>query len=315
MEKGSYNYARDGFIYLLSYATLLISSLAANFLLKGLVNKFIPDALDYAKSFPSSNELTGFFAAIVVAFPVFWYLNWYANKMLKAGKIRHNTGVRRWLLYITLVVVILIIIGQFINLFMAYLSGKLVVRLLLHILITLLISFLVLGYQWWHLKLDNHRCEHATVGFKVFEYFVLFVALASIVGALFVLDSPSVQRDKRLDEIRVEKLITIYNGIQNFYGAKDRGNLRLPETLSELANDPLVFIKSGGLEDPLTKEMFSYKVLNFDEYELCATFATDNRDEDVDVLRVKEPIDPIFEGDKGFVHPAGNHCFSFSVRT
>ena len=70
MEK-TYNFARDGFMYLLSYATLLVSSVALNYLLRGVVNHYIPDALDRATFLGSSSELVGFLAAVVIAFPIF----------------------------------------------------------------------------------------------------------------------------------------------------------------------------------------------------------------------------------------------------
>ena len=117
-----YNYARDGFIYLLSYATLVISSVGLNFLLKAIVNRFIPDVVERYEFLANDSTIIGFLAAVIIAFPIFVYLNYLANKMLGQGKMRHDSGVRNWLLYLTLVVVILIIIWQIIALFIAFLK-------------------------------------------------------------------------------------------------------------------------------------------------------------------------------------------------
>jgi len=314
MSQKNYNFARDGFIYLLSYATLLISSIGMNFLLKGIVNYYVPDALERMGFVISSNNLSGFLAAVIIAFPIFIYVTILANRMLGQKKMLSDTGVRRWLLYITLVVVILIIIWQLIALFIFYLNGNLVARFLWHTLITLVISGAVLGYQWWHLIFFNRKIIKIGNGFKWFEWIVMIIVGGGIIWTFFVIDSPSVQRAKRFDDIRVNRLMSLSNSIQNFYGFdKNIGNQRLPATVEQLVNDPMVFIEKDGLIDPLTKQPFTYQILGDKNYELCAIFETDNTQTANNLNQSSTLAIPRFEGNKSFIHVQGNQCFSLSV--
>ncbi|MFA5967007.1 MAG: DUF5671 domain-containing protein [Patescibacteria group bacterium] len=311
MEK-TYNFARDGFMYLLSYATLLVSSVAMNYLLRGVVNHYIPDALDRTTFLGSSSELVGFLAAVVIAFPIFLYVNYSANKLLGQGKIIHDTGVRRWLLYITLVVVILVIIAQLISLFIAYFSGNLVLRSALGAVITLIIAFVVLGYQWWHLKFFDGTAKKISTNFKIFEWAVIAVVTAGVIWTFFVIDSPTVIRNKRFDDTRVQRLTTISYSIQTYYGDAVIGHRVLPTSLQQLVSDTRIFIETDGLVDPVTKQQFEYKVLAAKSYQLCATFATDNTK---DAAAVNQPAGtPKFVGANSFAHPVGRKCFDLTVQ-
>lgn len=307
-----YSFARDAFIYLLSYATLIIGSVSLNFLLKAITNRFIPDAVDRYNFLADDSAIIGFLAAVIIAFPIFLYLNYLANKMLGQGKMLHHSGVRTWLIYLTLVVVILIIIWQIIALFVAFLNGSLAVRFLLHTLITLLIAAVILGYQWWHLKFFDGQSKRLGAGFKVFEWVVLMVVAATVIGTFFIIDSPAARRAKRLDELRVESLLSIRDGIQTFYGWKGEeiGHQRLPRTLDELITDVRVYIDRINTLDPVTKAPLEYKVLGSRSYELCATFDTKwTRD---NAATTKTPR--LVKGrDEVFYHSAGRQCFELSV--
>ncbi|RLC37384.1 hypothetical protein DRH29_02175 [candidate division Kazan bacterium] len=311
MNESRYNLARDGFVYLLSYATLVISSVGFNFLAKALVNRFLPDAVDFG-NFLNDSAIIGFLAAVIIAFPIFLYINWLANRMLGSGKMRHNTGVRHWLIYITLVVVILIIIWQLIALFISFLGGTLVSRFLIHTAITLSIAAAILGYQWWHLKFFDGNQRRLGSGFKIFEWVVVILVTATVVGTFFIIDSPAVRRVKRLDATRVERLSSLQENIQSFYGwGKDVGHGRLPKTLDELIQDPRVYIAEDGMVDPVTKERFKYRVLTGTTYELCATFDTEFTAEDKDDSRLASP-EPSSRFQR-FYHGIGLTCFDLSV--
>ncbi len=313
MEEKKYNHARDGFVYLLSYATLLISSIGINFLLKAIVAYFLPDALQNTGASPMSDEMViGFMAATLIGFPIFTYLNVVANKMLKSGKMKSDSGVRNWLLYITMVAVILIIIWQIIQLFIGFLNGALATRFIIDTFITLVIAFAVLGYQWWHLRnYGEHHEPKAGLGFKIFEW-VVFVAVAgALIGSFFIIGTPAERRAKNLDNTRVQRLSEIQGAIQNYYGFKGGpGHQQLPTSFDQLITDPNVYIAPDGLIDPVTKQRFEYRVTGTTAYELCATFDT------VFSQESKNPITPTTEpasSDQRFYHGVGRVCFPLKV--
>lgn len=314
MNEGRYNYARDGFIYLLSYATLLISSVGLNFLLKAITNRFIQDPIGQLDSFLADDTaIIGFMAAVIIAFPIFVYLNFLANKMLTKGQMKHDSGVRNWLLYLTLVVVILIIIWQIIQLFMGFLNGTLALQFVIHTLITLAIAAAVLGYQWWHLRTFGRGTPRAGAGFKLFEWIVIAVVAGAIIGSFFIIDSLSIRRAKRLDEVRVERLSNIQGSIQTYYGWKDGpGKQRLPASFDELISDSRIYIPADGLVDPATRERFEYQVTGSKTYKLCATFETEFTSDtkgSAPRLIETEPASSM----QRFYHGIGRECFTLTV--
>ncbi len=314
MEEGRYNYARDGFVYLLSYATLLISSVGLNFLLKAIVAKFIPDSLQTVTTALPDEVLIGFMAAALISFPIFVYLNFTANRLLKSGKMKPESGVRNWLLYITMVAVILIIIWQIIQLFMGFFNGVLVMQFIIDTLITLAIAFAVLGYQWWHLRtFGGHKEPSVGLGFRIFEWIVFVVMAGAVISSFFIIGSPATRRATNLDNTRVQRLSEIQGAIQNYYGFKGgAGHLALPVNLDQLVADANTYIPPDGLIDPVTKQRFEYRVMGPRIYELCATFetvfsATSNNK--TSVTPVTEPA----SSTQRFYHGIGRQCFPLNV--
>ncbi|AKM84645.1 MAG: hypothetical protein VE98_C0001G0188 [candidate division Kazan bacterium GW2011_GWA1_50_15] len=306
-----YNFARDGFIYLLSYATLVITSVSVNFLAKALVNRWIPDAVSN-EFLAMDSAIIGFLAAAVIALPVFIYLSYLANKMLGAKTMRADSGVRHWLIYITLVVVILIIIWQLAVLFFSFLNGTLILQFGVHTLITLIIAGLILWYQWWHLKFFAGEPKKLGVGFKVFEWTALAVIIAIISWTFTTIASPAEQRAKNLDKTRVERLTYIRDAVQSFYGFdKISGHLRLPQSLAELEKDARVYLPGDGLVDPVTKEQFAYRVINKTTYELCAAFDTEFKEASTNAVPAPESVPD--SRMKMFYHGIGTKCFELKV--
>jgi hypothetical protein len=94
-----------------------------------------------------------------------------------------------------------------------------------------------------------------------------------------------------------------------------QSDLRAVRTLTELARQinqrwtSSGKILPGDLEkfpnptkqDPVTNGSFGYHPKSNSEYELCATFATDNRD-----LQTTDPNDR-------WTHPKGDYCFQFEA--
>lgn len=314
MNEGRYNYARDGFVYLLSYATLLIASVSLNFLLKAITSRLLPDAAAQMETrfLAEDAAIIGFMAAILIAFPIFIYLNFIANRMLKTGRMRSDSGVRNWLLYLTLVVVILIIIWQIIQLFMGLLNGTLATLFVINIAITLVIAAAVLGYQWWHLRAFSGGSPKIGAGFRVFEWVAFIVAAGAIAGSFFIIDTPAVRRVKRLDETRVERLSSIQGAIQDYYGWKGGpGKQKLPANFDELISDSRIYIGEDGLIDPVTKGRFEYQVTGAKTYKLCATFATEFTKDSKDTAPslATEPASSA----QRFYHGIGRECFALTV--
>ncbi|RZA19093.1 MAG: hypothetical protein EOP93_09695 [Lysobacteraceae bacterium] len=121
------------------------------------------------------------------------------------------------------------------------------------------------------------------------------IVVATLAAALWVMDSPSKQRDRRIDEARVEELGAIARAIDEWAGEKGR----MPASLAELAGQPG---SSLGIVDPVDGEPYGYEVGPAPSYRLCATFATSTSDRRRAANRYQRYND-------AWMHPAGRHCF------
>jgi len=103
----------------------------------------------------------------------------------------------------------------------------------------------------------------------MFKYYISIILLGIfvvilIVGGIIVAGNPISQKDLQLDEIRIQAFNDIKYQIENYYKA----NRKLPSSLIE--------IKSLNIKDPETKDNYDYKTQLPYDYQLCATFSTDN---------------------------------------
>lgn len=121
------------------------------------------------------------------------------------------------------------------------------------------------------------------------------IVVATLAGALWVMDSPSKQRDRRIDERRVSELGAIADAIDEWARLKGR----MPASLAELAARPG---SSLILVDPVDGKSYGYEVASILSYRVCATFATSTSDRRRDANRYRAYDDE-------WMHPAGRHCF------
>jgi hypothetical protein len=124
-----------------------------------------------------------------------------------------------------------------------------------------------------------------------------FAAIAATLAVLVVvglgfhfLGGPASQRSVRGDEAKVRAMAQLARGINQAWHASDKA---LPPTLDKLP--------AADKKDPASGVPFLYQPKSGSEYELCATFATDNRDND-------NPNLPDF-----WIHPKGDYCFQIDA--
>lgn len=148
---------------------------------------------------------------------------------------------------------------------------------------------------------------------SAFSVALVLVIAVLVVGAfawafLFI-GTPQEQRALRLDLERVRRLEWLSRAIQDYAVRQEKPSL--PEDLGQVRE----FLKSGYwegfyglqvLEDPQTGELFEYRRIGRNEYELCATFQTDFR-EQLQKARIGE------DTAARWMHAKGRHCFRFTV--
>ena len=121
---------------------------------------------------------------------------------------------------------------------------------------------------------------------------VLVVGLSVALGLWFA-GAPASERDRRLDQRRVEDLRRIADGVDLYWARQGR----LPPSFGALAG-------AGGdlvsLDDPLTTGGYADRILSATAFELCAHFDTETTSPD---------------GREFWRHSAGRHCFAADAKS
>lgn len=135
---------------------------------------------------------------------------------------------------------------------------------------------------------------------KIFTYVVIGVVAVAVVASFFIIGTPGDERLRRFDDKRVSDLSSIQSETLNFWIKKER----LPQTLSELESDLSYFTVPV---DPQTKAPYEYKVLSQYQFELCASFITENTS-----TQDNYPTSP-YGFESKWNHGAGRTCFTRTI--
>jgi hypothetical protein len=144
---GRFEYARDAFTYLLTFISLAAWTCAVGRVFYELIDRWFPNGL--ATPYAQQNLMSTLhfeLATIIVAFPVYVAANIIISRGLAAHPEAADSGVRKWLTSIALVIAALIALGDGIAFLNAFLAGDLTVRLGLRSLVLFVISGSVFAY-------------------------------------------------------------------------------------------------------------------------------------------------------------------------
>lgn len=284
-----------------AFATLYFAAIALITLLFRMIDYAFPDALRdaYYYADPYSGPMRFAIASLIILVPVFLFLMRTIQKETRATPERQALGVRRWLTYITLFIAGATIVGDLIALLNSYLAGELATAFLLKALVL----FLIMGAGFWYFLLDirgywqKRERISQTVGGGV-----LVAVVAVIVGGFFIMGSPAVQREVRLDQEQVNDLSMIQYQVVDFW----QQNGRLPQELAELESDITGFRVPTA---PADREVYRYEVRGSNSFALCAIFA---RASDV-YSQVEAPSAYGIRGALSWEHEVGETCFERTI--
>ncbi|MEM9979465.1 MAG: hypothetical protein AAF808_17695, partial [Cyanobacteria bacterium P01_D01_bin.2] len=92
------------------------------------------------------------------------------------------------------------------------------------------------------------------------------------------------------DQQRLEDLSAIANSL--YWQSQDQDDYTLPEVLTT----------TNQRQDPITQESYSYRKVDDERYELCASFATDSSTHKL-----------ANANNQNWQHPNGRHCFELEL--
>lgn len=133
---------------------------------------------------------------------------------------------------------------------------------------------------------------------RVLATVATLAVVAVVVAAVFIMESPVRQRQRRLDERRVQDLGSVQAALEVY---RNRHN-RLPPSLKVLVQEPGLWVS---VRDPETHSLYRYAAAGDRNFTLCARFALDS----VVDRRGQRPA----SAPDQWAHGAGEHCFERSI--
>ena len=278
--------AQDFFLYLVIFFSLAFVAFGEGSILFGFINKFVTDReLNIYPTFDQGSVKFGI-AALIIAGPIFFLISRIIAKRVSEQKIALESKVRKWLTYIVLFFAAATIIGDLITLVVNFLGGDFPSSFLLKVLVVLLIAGGIFSYYFW----DMRRTEISSKINKISAIIAIIVVVVTFIAGFFIIDSPTVSRQKNIDQRTISNLQTVDNSIQNYFSESGR----LPQKLEDLQQTRFSF-------ESQDIEKVSYEVVTAESYKLCADFMRSSID---DVKMANSPYD------NDWKHEAGKYCFT-----
>jgi hypothetical protein len=298
--------ARDAFLHLLTFAGLYATVINMVILLFEFIRRALPDPAlgETVSTMRDVSSIRMSLAVIIIAFPLFIFLSRLLHREAVSHPEKLESGVRKWLTYLTLFVTACAIVGDTITLLFYLLNGELSLRFILKVFAVLLLSGIPFLYYFSVLRMQAAVYAAATIHRTYLRMSVLVVAVVLVWG--FVLaGSPFHGRMERFDEQRINDLRVIQDEILNIIYGPERytpelrqrivATIVLPKDLEYVANN--VVRQKVRIVDPATGTPYSYHTSGT-HFSLCATFDLE-RDNPYDVF---------------WNHPAGEKCFEFDAK-
>ncbi len=140
-RSGQVENARDAFYYLLNFITLGFWTVALGQVFYILIARAFPDATQrqyYAESL--RDQISWQVAVVVISFPVFVFVHTLIRRELSSRPDLYDSGVRRWLTYLALVIAAIVVLADGVWFISALLRGELTVRFVLDSLVLLVLG-------------------------------------------------------------------------------------------------------------------------------------------------------------------------------
>ena len=290
--------AKDFFLNLgaiVSLYTLLYSLIN---LLFTIINTAYPKVVSGYNYF-GSTSISWPVATLVIFFPIFILLMWLMEKHYANDADRQNSGIHKWLTYITLFIAGGVIAGDLITVLYYFIDGQeLTTSFLLKILVLLVIALGVFMYY-----ISDIRSKLTTKSRMIWRIVSAVVVVGSIIWGFSVLGSPRTQRLYKYDTQRVTDLQNINQNVISYFQRKGS----LPSTILDLSGDNYYVLPT----DPQLNQSYEYKLIgqSAKAYELCAEF---NKASDDKTNSGSAPYYYPYQG-ISWEHPAGYYCFSLTI--
>ncbi|REK19583.1 MAG: hypothetical protein DWQ37_00510 [Planctomycetota bacterium] len=141
--------ARDAFFHLLAFTALYAATISLILLVFAYIEFAFPDPVERIEAYRIDSALSGIrmgLATLIVSYPTFVLVWGYLLLAVKRAPEKAQSGIRRWLTYLTLFVGAVTILGDVITVVFFLVEGDLTVRFLLKVLALFAITGAVFVY-------------------------------------------------------------------------------------------------------------------------------------------------------------------------
>ncbi|HSU31088.1 MAG TPA: DUF5671 domain-containing protein [Bryobacteraceae bacterium] len=265
--------SRDAFLYLLSFSTLATWSSALGSLLFRFIERWFPDPVTHNYVYNLRNAVTWQMASIAVAFPIFLLVMRTILSEAQNDPARLESGVRKWLTYIALLLTASAMICDLISFFAYFLTGELTSRFLLKTLTVMVICgsifFYYLSSLHWSRSTNIAQAKSRSRKFGIGASVAVIICFCIGIG---VAGTPYQQRHAEADRKRVQDLSGIADAVYSWHqrAALNRSLAPLPPSVAGLVGKGIYLSQTV---DPETRVPYEYHLKSNSEYELCATFS------------------------------------------
>lgn len=146
VRQGIVEGARDAFLQLLSFGTLSTWTIALGALLFAFINRQFPDAVTAVQWGSERYGIASNLASLMVAFPVYLFVMRFMLRDYQRYPEKRNSGIRRWLTWLALLIAAAVIIGDVITFLRYFLQGEITARFVFKVITVLLIASGVFSY-------------------------------------------------------------------------------------------------------------------------------------------------------------------------
>ncbi len=151
--------ARDAFMYVLLFTTLILGGYNLGALLFELIDRAFPDPGAASFAQPTLQAIRWSLSSLIVTFPIFLFVASLIARSVRREPTKRTSKVRRQLTYGTLFIASCVLIGDVISVIYRFLGGELTIRFTLKVLTVGAIAGTVFAYYLSELRADEKEPE------------------------------------------------------------------------------------------------------------------------------------------------------------
>ncbi len=288
---GSAAGAKDAFFYLLAFSTLAVWTIALGSLAFQLIERWLNDPL-FSGPYQQyqTYEITWALAAILIAFPLYLLISRAILREAAVDPDKLDSGIRKWLTYMALVIAASIFMGDLITALAFLLRGELTSRFIAKSFVVLMLSGGVFYYYFGGLRKTEPSDQRSNRDRIMAMVSAVVVTLIVVFGFL-QLGTPRRQREMRADSQRVMQLYNLSSQIRNYWSVHGS---QLPSSLDDMPGVRQV--------EPVTHSHYEYIPGTGSQYRLCANFTEAQQSQGT------------YNDSDIWNHTAGHYCFSLDTK-